>query len=115
MADPGEEPPILTRVESEVMAILWQRGCASVHDVVAAMPRELAYTSLLTVLRILVKKGYVQHEPHPDGSCPRPARAASTCGTWWSACSALGRAAGGLARGRTLVAFRSRAPAERDR
>ena len=31
------------------------------------MPRPVAYTSALTVLRILEKKGYVQHSPHPDG------------------------------------------------
>jgi BlaI family transcriptional regulator, penicillinase repressor len=49
------------------MSILWASEGATVHDVVAAMPRPVAYTSMLTVLRILEKKRYVQHEPHPDG------------------------------------------------
>src|SRR5687768_4242250 len=67
MAAAPREPPILTRVESEIMGILWERQAATVHEVVAALPRPLAYTSALTVLRILEKKGYVGHEPHPDG------------------------------------------------
>jgi predicted transcriptional regulator len=67
MSGQRDEPPILTRVESEIMGILWAANGATVHDVVAAMPRAVAYTSALTVLRILEKKGYVRHEPHPDG------------------------------------------------
>ena len=61
------EPPILTRAESEVMNVLWQSQGATVHEVVAALPRASAYTSVLTVLRILEKKGYAKHVPHPDG------------------------------------------------
>lgn len=67
MAKAFGEPPILTRAESEIMSILWSTEGATVHDVVSAVPRPLAYTSVLTVLRILEKKGYVRHEPHPDG------------------------------------------------
>jgi predicted transcriptional regulator len=67
MSKTDEDPPILTRAESEIMAILWARGGATVHDVVAALPRSVAYTSALTMLRILEKKGYVLHEAHPDG------------------------------------------------
>jgi predicted transcriptional regulator len=63
----ANEPPILTRAESEIMAVLWRSGGATVHEVVAALERDVAYTSALTMLRILEKKGYVQHEPHPDG------------------------------------------------
>jgi predicted transcriptional regulator len=67
MTKAPDEPPILTRAESEIMSILWATEGATVHDVVAAVPRAVAYTSVLTVLRILEKKGYVRHEPHPDG------------------------------------------------
>jgi predicted transcriptional regulator len=66
MARPTE-PPILTRAESEIMGVLWRLEGATVHEVVAGMARPVAYTSVLTVLRILEKKGYVQHEPHPEG------------------------------------------------
>jgi predicted transcriptional regulator len=62
-----DEPPILTRAESEIMSILWASDGGTVHEVVAALPHAAAYTSVLTVLRILEKKGYVRHEPHPDG------------------------------------------------
>jgi predicted transcriptional regulator len=67
MSPPAQDPPILTRAESEIMAILWRAGGATVHDVVAELSRDVAYTSVLTLLRILEKKGYIQHEPHPDG------------------------------------------------
>jgi BlaI family transcriptional regulator, penicillinase repressor len=59
--------PLLTRAEAEVMNVLWTRGGASVHDVADALPRRAAYTTVLTVLRILEKKGHVVHAPHPDG------------------------------------------------
>lgn len=59
--------PTLTRAESEIMQIVWERGPATVHDVIEAMSREVAYTTALTILRILEKKGYVRHEPDPEG------------------------------------------------
>ena len=45
------------------MKILWTRGECAVGDLVAAMPdgAALAYTSVLTTVRILEQKGYVQH------------------------------------------------------
>jgi predicted transcriptional regulator len=46
------------------MEILWEKGTATVGDVVEALPekRALAYSTVLTTLRILEKKGYVGHE-----------------------------------------------------
>jgi predicted transcriptional regulator len=49
------------------MRVLWDKQLATVHEVVAALSRTLAYTTTLTVLRILEKKGYVAHQAHPDG------------------------------------------------
>ena len=45
------------------MKILWQRGESVVGDLVAAIPGDapLAYNSVLTTIRILEQKGYVQH------------------------------------------------------
>ena len=60
---PKKVLPTLTRVESEIMQILWAKERATVHDVVDAMTRPVAYTTVLTILRILEKKGYVGHEP----------------------------------------------------
>jgi predicted transcriptional regulator len=59
--------PILTRAESEVMAALWKHERLTVHALVEALERPLAYTTALTLLRILQQKGYVRHEPDPDG------------------------------------------------
>ena len=55
--------PTLTEVELELMEVLWQKGQASVGEIVEALPEErLAYSSVLTVMRILEQKGYVTHE-----------------------------------------------------
>lgn len=45
------------------MQVLWQKGRATVGDVVAALPADppLAYSTVLTTLRILEGKGYLRH------------------------------------------------------
>jgi predicted transcriptional regulator len=45
------------------MRLLWSIGECSVQDLVSAMPEEsrLAYTSVLTTIRILEDKEYVRH------------------------------------------------------
>ncbi len=47
--------------ELDVMALLWSRGSATVAEVQSALPDELAYTTVLTILRTLDAKGYVRH------------------------------------------------------
>ncbi|MDF3020487.1 MAG: putative transcriptional regulator [Steroidobacteraceae bacterium] len=49
----------LTDVELELMTILWRLGEGAVSDVIGELPpqRELAYTSVSTILRILETKG----------------------------------------------------------
>jgi len=48
----------LTPVEFEFMTILWELGEGTVHDVIDKLSpeRDLAYTSVATILRILQKK-----------------------------------------------------------
>ena len=52
--------------ELDVMAVLWARGPSTVGEVREALARdagaELAYTTVLTVLRTLEAKGHVGHE-----------------------------------------------------
>lgn len=48
--------------ELDVMGVLWERGSATVAEVREGLPDELAYTTVLTVLRILEEKGHVRHE-----------------------------------------------------
>jgi predicted transcriptional regulator len=44
------------------MEILWNKGEATVSDVVSMLPPgALAYSSVLTTLRILEQKGYLRH------------------------------------------------------
>jgi len=52
----------LTDRELDVMSVLWERGSGTVAEVRAALHDELAYTTVLTVLRILEGKGHVRHE-----------------------------------------------------
>lgn len=49
---------LLTDVELELITILWRIGEGSVNDVMAFLPenRDLAYTSVSTILRILEQK-----------------------------------------------------------
>jgi predicted transcriptional regulator len=60
---PPKRSNTLTEAELRIMRILWTRGESLVSDLVAAMPEDtpLAYTSVLTTVRILEQKGYVEH------------------------------------------------------
>ena len=50
-----------TRRELDVMAVLWEHGSATVGDVKADITDEIAYVTVLTVLRTLELKGHVRH------------------------------------------------------
>lgn len=52
----------LTPRELDVMAVLWREEAASVAVVQDALDADLAYTSVLTVLQGLERKGHVAHE-----------------------------------------------------
>jgi predicted transcriptional regulator len=52
----------LTDREADVMQVLWDHGPAVVSAVQSRLGDKLAYTTVLTVLRILESKGYVGHE-----------------------------------------------------
>ena len=47
--------------ELDVMAVLWSRGSATVAEVRERLPDDLAYTTVLSVLRTLEDKGHVSH------------------------------------------------------
>jgi predicted transcriptional regulator len=61
---PRPTSPILTDAELRLMKVLWERGKGTVSEIAGALPRRsrLAYSSVLTTLRILENKGYVRHE-----------------------------------------------------
>jgi predicted transcriptional regulator len=53
----------LTDAELRLMDILWEHGSATVGEVVDSLPKNpaLAYSTVLTTLRILENKGYLRH------------------------------------------------------
>jgi len=53
----------LTDAELRLMDVLWQIGPATVQSVLESLPAKpaLAYNSVLTTIRILEQKGYVEH------------------------------------------------------
>jgi predicted transcriptional regulator len=50
----------LGHLEVTVMEILWARGESNVHDVVGKLDRPLAYTTVMTTLDRLYKKGLLE-------------------------------------------------------
>ena len=52
----------LTSRELDVMEVLWDAGSATVSEVQESLADDLAYTTVLTVLRVLEQKGHVRHE-----------------------------------------------------
>ena len=60
---PRSRSNTLTEAELRLMRLLWRMGECSVQDLVSAMPQDerLAYNSVLTTVRILETKGYVEH------------------------------------------------------
>ncbi|HUX67866.1 MAG TPA: BlaI/MecI/CopY family transcriptional regulator [Terriglobales bacterium] len=52
--------PELGPLESQVMEILWRQGAANVREVIQRMPRPLAYTTVMTTLDRLFKKGLLE-------------------------------------------------------
>jgi len=60
---PPKRSITLTQAELRLMKVLWDRGESTVADMVSAVSGDapLAYTSVLTTIRILETKGYVCH------------------------------------------------------
>jgi predicted transcriptional regulator len=58
-----KKSPTLTEAELRLMEVVWERGEATVADVVAALEQRegLAYSTVLTTMRILEQKGYLAH------------------------------------------------------
>ena len=60
---PRQKSTNLTEAELRLMNVLWKLGRGTVNDVAAALDGKpvLAYSSVLTTLRILEAKGYLRH------------------------------------------------------
>jgi predicted transcriptional regulator len=54
------DEPALGHLETTVLQILWDRGESNVHDVSELLGRPLAYTTVMTTLDRLYKKGLLE-------------------------------------------------------
>lgn len=54
----------LGRLELQIMNVVWEKGTATVHDVkdVLGKGRKPAYSTILTMMRKLEAKGYLEHD-----------------------------------------------------
>jgi predicted transcriptional regulator len=55
-------PQPLGPLEISLMEILWTRGCGNVRDVIDWLGRPLAYTTVMTTLDRLYKKGLLKRQ-----------------------------------------------------
>ena len=102
--------------ELDVMGVLWDEGSGTVSEVRERLADELAYTTVLTILRNLEAKGLVRHEEEGKAHryFPRVARQAARRG-------AIDRLVGKLFQGSTeqllahLVEERKIGPEELER
>jgi len=56
---PRQKSTTLTNAEHRIMEVVWARGSATVAEVVEALKGRDAYTTILTLMRILKAKGYL--------------------------------------------------------
>jgi len=56
---PRKRVNTLTNAEHRIMEVIWARGSATVAEVVEALKGKDAYTTILTLMRILKEKGYL--------------------------------------------------------
>ena len=61
---PPRQSITLTEAELRIMNVLWQRGSGTVQQVLDSLPPKLplAYNSVLTTIRVLERKRYVEHK-----------------------------------------------------
>jgi BlaI family transcriptional regulator, penicillinase repressor len=71
-----KQPPVLTEQELEIMKIVWARESATVRDVYEDLRarRQIAYTTVMTMMRILERKGHVKVSRADRAFVYRPAR-----------------------------------------
>jgi BlaI family penicillinase repressor len=67
----------LTAQELEIMKVIWEREHATVRDVYEALleHRKVAYTTVMTMMKILEHKGYLRKSQEERAYVYRPAQA----------------------------------------
>lgn len=61
---PKPPKPTLTKLELQIMQVIWKQGASTVTAVQENLPQDLAYTTVQTMLNILHRKGKLRRELH---------------------------------------------------
>ncbi len=63
-----------SNLEMQILSLLWDRGPSTVRQVLQSMPdgRERAYTSILSVMQVMEKKGLLTHDRLGNAHVYRP-------------------------------------------
>jgi len=68
--------PTLTPQELEIMKVVWSRGDATVRDVYETLleERKIAYTTVMTMMNVLERKGHLRKKADGRSFLYRPTR-----------------------------------------
>jgi predicted transcriptional regulator len=58
---PRQPSKTFTDKELEIMRVVWERGEATAKEIQEALPGERHYNSVLTIIRVLERKGHLMH------------------------------------------------------
>jgi predicted transcriptional regulator len=58
------EKTVLTKLELQIMQVIWKRGASTVTAVQEGLEQQLAYTTVQTMLNILHRKGKLKRQLH---------------------------------------------------
>jgi predicted transcriptional regulator len=58
---PRKPSKVFTDKELEIMRIVWEMGEATVKEIQGRLPGEPHYNSVLTIIRVLERKGHLTH------------------------------------------------------
>ena len=61
---PQHDKNPLTKLELQIMQVIWRRGTSNVTEVQEALEQSLAYTTVQTMLNILCRKGKLKRKLH---------------------------------------------------
>ena len=72
----ARQSTVLTEQELEIMKVVWERERATVRDVYETLraQRQIAYTTVMTMMRILERKGHLKVSQADRAFLYRPAR-----------------------------------------
>jgi predicted transcriptional regulator len=57
-----QDKTVLTKLELQIMQVIWKRGASNVSAVQEGLEQDLAYTTVQTMLNILERKGKLKRE-----------------------------------------------------